>query len=84
MSEWTAEAPYHSSPTQSLGPVYRQTAGLEMAWCRVLETIPATISGEWIEPLFMDGDEAHDINTEDDWREAERIAATLMTYADTP
>jgi CMP-N-acetylneuraminic acid synthetase len=80
MSDWTAHAPYHSSPTQSLIPIVKQTAALEMAWTRVLHQIPPTISGTEIAPFWMDGAEAHDLNTLDDWAYAEaQIAAGQWT-----
>lgn len=75
LNDWTAHAPYHSSPTQSLVPVYRQNASLEMACTRVLHTVPPTISGSLIAPFFTEGHEGFDINTEDDWKEAERLMA---------
>lgn len=71
--EWTAHAPYHSSPTQELVPVVRQNACLEMAWTRNIRTNPPTIAGEYVAPFFTEGHEGHDLNTLDDWTEAERL-----------
>lgn len=65
--------PLHSSPTQTLPPVYKQTSSLEMAQTWVIEGTK-TISGYTIAPFLVDGLEAFSIDTEDDWREAERIA----------
>ena len=76
LKEWTAHAPYHSSPTQSLVPVVRQNASLEMAWADVLTRDIPTISGDEIAPFFTEGYEGFDLNTESDWREAERLIAT--------
>jgi CMP-N,N'-diacetyllegionaminic acid synthase len=67
--------PFHSSPTQSLKTVWRQTGGLEMAWTRVLKET-GTISGTKVHPLILSGAEALDINTMDDWAEAERLVAS--------
>lgn len=68
--------PWHSSPTQSLKPVYVQTGGLEMAWTRVLRETN-TISGTRICPLILDYPENIDINTKDDWAAAERVVAQM-------
>lgn len=67
--------PWHSSPTQSLPQVYIQNASLEMSWTSNVET-HGTISGRKIIPFFTSGYEAFDINTEADFREAERLAAS--------
>ena len=64
--------PYHSSPTQTLPVVYVQTGGLEMGWTRNVECFH-TISGRKITPFFVDGAEAVDLNTMDDWERAERM-----------
>lgn len=63
----------HSRPTQTLADSWVQTAGLEMAFCRVpLET--GSIAGERIAGFELEGPEAHDINTEQDWAWAEHHA----------
>jgi CMP-N,N'-diacetyllegionaminic acid synthase len=67
--------PWHSSPTQTLPPVYVQNASLEMAWTYVVKQF-GTIAGRKIAPFFTEGYEGFDINTpDDDWREAERLIA---------
>lgn len=71
--------PWHSSPTQTLPVCYRQNASLEMAWTRVLHEDPPTISGRRIVPFFTDGLEGFDINTQDDWEEAEALTPFLPT-----
>lgn len=81
VKEWTAHAPYHSSPTQSLVPVLRQNASLEMAHARVLIQHPPSISGTEIAPFFTEGDEGFDINTEADWTRAEQIVAARQVSA---
>ena len=61
-----ADAPWHSSATQSLPAVYVQNASLEIAWTRtVLEM--GTIAGRSIMPFLTEGDEGFDVNTELDW-----------------
>jgi CMP-N,N'-diacetyllegionaminic acid synthase len=66
--------PWHSSPTQTLPPVYVQNASLEMAWTYVVKQF-GTIAGRKIAPFFTEGYEGLDLNTLDDWREAERLIA---------
>lgn len=65
--------PYHSSPTQSLPPVYVQNASLEIARVEAIKAT-GTISGYRIVPFFTDPIEGFDVNTPEDWAEAERIA----------
>lgn len=69
--------PYHSSPTQSLPEVFVQNASLEMTSVANVHATK-TISGIRIAPFFTDDREGFDLNTEADWREAERIAATVV------
>ena len=73
--QWTdvGDPPFHSRPTQTLPQVYIQNASLEMAWTYVVDSF-GTISGTKVAPFFTNGHEGFDINTEDDWLEAERIA----------
>ena len=66
--------PYHSSPTQSLPAVYKQTSSLEMAQTWVIEGTK-TISGYHVAPFFCEELEALSIDTEDDWQRAERHIA---------
>ena len=64
-----AEQPWHSSATQSLFDCFIQTAGMEFAYS---ETVAATgtIAGSVVIPFVLEGYEALDINTRDDWDEA--------------
>ena len=65
-------APFHSSPTQQLPAVYRQTAALEIARTEMcLRT--QSIAGTAIMPFVTTGYEGLDLNTEDDWRLAEAL-----------
>lgn len=64
--------PWHSLPTQTLPKVYVQNASLEMAWSYVIPAF-GTISGRKVSPFFTEGYEGFDLNTEDDWQEAERL-----------
>jgi CMP-N,N'-diacetyllegionaminic acid synthase len=69
--------PYHSSPTQSLPVVYKQTSSLEMAQTWVIEATK-TISGYHIAPFLTEDLEGFSIDTEDDWREAERLLPQFL------
>lgn len=64
--------PWHSSPTQSLPAVYQQNASLEIARVEAIKAT-GTISGYRIAPFFTDALEGFDLNTEEDWAEAERL-----------
>lgn len=70
--------PFHSSPTQSLPTIYKQNACLEMAWTWVIEQTE-TISGTQIVPFFTHNTEGVNIDTEEDFREAERLALEMAT-----
>lgn len=64
--------PWHSSPYQSLPPIYAQNASLEIAWCRVpLED--NTIAGDEILPFVTENYEGFDINYPEDWAVAEYL-----------
>jgi len=64
--------PWHSCQYQSLPEIYSQNASLEIAWTKMaLET--ETIAGVNIVPFFTEGAEGFDINTEEDWRLAEKL-----------
>lgn len=61
----------HSRPTQELADSYVQTAGLEIAHAScALEK--GTIAGDRIAGFLMEGPEALDLNTPQDWDLAER------------
>jgi len=66
--------PWHSAPTQTLPAFYVQNASLEMAWTRTVTQL-GSIAGKKVLPFFTEGYEGFDINTPDDWREAERLIA---------
>lgn len=69
------ETPTHSRATQTLQKVYVQNASLEMFWSFVPQAFD-TISGTRVMPFFTEGIEGVDINTPEDWAEAERLVAT--------
>jgi CMP-N-acetylneuraminic acid synthetase len=59
-----------SLPTQLLKPAYVQTAGLELIRRATLEA--GSLTGDRLLPLFLEGKEALDLNTPDDWADAEK------------
>jgi CMP-N,N'-diacetyllegionaminic acid synthase len=65
-----AATPWHSSPYQSLPPIYVQNASLEIARCEAPLRM-GTISGTEIMPFLTEGLEGFDINTTEDWIVAE-------------
>lgn len=65
--------PWHSAPTQTLPPYYKQTGGLELVWTRTIFDT-GTISGTRILPFLIDGPAALDLNTDADWQRAEALA----------
>lgn len=66
------DVPWHSSATQNLPQIYVQNASLEIARLRCIEELKS-ISGSIIIPFLTEKFEGYDINTEEDWAEAERI-----------
>ena len=67
--------PAHSAPTQRLQSVYVQNAALDMGRVRNIRQ-QGTIHGSIIGPFFTTGYEGFDINTADDWAEAQRLVAS--------
>ena len=82
-----AEQPWHSTPYQTLPPVYVQNASLEMAWTRVVFE-RRSIAGDVLVPFVTKGHEGFDINDPYDWMVAERLladgAVTLSPIARAP
>lgn len=66
--------PLHSQPSQNAGEILIQNASLEIVWTWVVKD-QHSISGTKVIPFFTQGHEGFDLNTMDDWAEAERIAA---------
>jgi N-acylneuraminate cytidylyltransferase len=65
--------PWHSTPYQSLPPVFVQNASLEIA--RTATPLDhGSIAGEAIQPFLTNDLEGFDINSEDDWVLAEHHA----------
>lgn len=75
--------PWHSMPTQRLPIIYKQNASLEIAKVDVIKET-RTISGYRVKPFFTETLEGFDINTPEDWAEAEIIAASLLSPAPSP
>jgi len=74
------DAPWHSSPTQTLPPCVIQTAAIEIAWTQTV-IAQQSISGPSVLPFLMDGWPAFDINTPDDFQRAEEHAAEILHLA---
>jgi CMP-N-acetylneuraminic acid synthetase len=72
----TQSVPWHSRPTQTLPPVFQQTAACEVVWA---ETLTHSLAGTRIAPYIVSGPTALDINTPEDWARAEEIAKTWTT-----
>lgn len=69
---WNREAEHwHSKPTQSLPQCYIQTGALEIAWGRTW--LNGTLSGERVGMFLTEGAEGLDLNTPEDWAEAEAL-----------
>jgi hypothetical protein len=68
--DWRVGVEHHSCPTQRLPLVYVQTAGLELIRRATLES--GSLTGDRLLPLFLEGKEALDLNTPDDWADAEK------------
>ena len=66
--------PWHSSPTQSLPPMYLQTGAIEMGWNGNIWA-RGTIHGSKVIPFLLEDYAALDINSEDDWDRAVTLAA---------
>lgn len=68
--------PWHSMPSQTI-PMqpYVQTGGLEILWANTLRRT-RSITGERILGLEVTGLAGFDVNTMDDWDEAERLVAS--------
>jgi N-acylneuraminate cytidylyltransferase len=73
MPDLDTKIPLHSCPTQLAPAVYIQTGALEMAYTANVE-IHGSISGRKVGGFLTSGAEAFDINTEDDWTTAVRLA----------
>ena len=63
---------WHSSPYQSLPPVYAQNASLEIAWTKTLLE-QKSIAGTAIMPFFTTGFEGLDVNQPRDWWYVEEL-----------
>ena len=64
--------PFHSRASQLNPQIYIQTAGMEMAWTNMTKRT-GTIAGTNIIPYVVDDFASLDINTREDWSEAEML-----------
>jgi CMP-N,N'-diacetyllegionaminic acid synthase len=65
--------PWHSSQSSVLPEILVQDASLEVAWTSTVKE-HGSISGSAVIPFFSQGFEGFDINTEEDWNQAELLA----------
>lgn len=66
---------WHAGQYQALPPVYVQSSALEIAWTRVVSET-GTREGRVVAPFFTEGHEGFNVDDEDDWERAERLAAS--------
>jgi hypothetical protein len=66
---------WHAGQYQALPPVYVQSSALEIAWARVVSET-GTREGRVVAPFFTEGHEGFNVDDEDDWERAERLAAS--------
>lgn len=64
--------PWHSSPTQTLPPIFVQNSSLEMSWTSNVE-VHGTIHGRKVVPFFTEGHEGFSIDYPEDFEHAERL-----------
>ncbi len=68
------EVAWHAGQYQALPPVYTQNSALEIAWTRVVSET-GTREGRVVTPFFTEGFEGFNVDDEEDWALAERLAA---------
>jgi CMP-N,N'-diacetyllegionaminic acid synthase len=66
---------WHAGQYQALPPVYVQNSALEIAWTRVVSQT-GTREGKVVAPFLTEGYEGFNIDDEEDWERASRLAAT--------
>lgn len=66
---------WHAGQYQALPPVYTQNSALEIAWTRVVSDT-GTREGRVVAPFFTEGYEGFNVDDEEDWEAAERLAAS--------
>jgi N-acylneuraminate cytidylyltransferase len=68
------EVAWHAGQYQALPPVYTQNSALEIAWTRAVSET-GTREGRVVTPFFTEGFEGFNVDDEEDWELAERLAA---------
>jgi len=69
------EVTWHAGQYQALPSVYIQNSALEIAWTRVVAET-GTREGRVVAPFFTEGHEGLNVDDEEDWERAERLAAS--------
>ena len=75
LEQSTLDVAWHAGQYQALPPVYVQSSALEIAWSRVVPET-GTREGRVVAPFFTEGYESLNVDDEEDWERAERLAAT--------
>lgn len=78
-----ASLAWHSTPYQSLRPVYVQNASLEVAWVRTVDEF-ASIAGREVKPWVTESYDGFDLNREVDWLLLERLLDLGLANLDEP
>ena len=75
LDQASLDVAWHAGQYQALPPVYVQSSALEIAWSRVVPET-GTREGHVVAPFFTEGYESLNVDDEEDWERAERLAAS--------
>ncbi len=75
LDQASLDVAWHAGQYQALPPVYVQSSALEIAWARVVPET-GTREGRVVVPFFTEGYESLNVDDEEDWERAERLAAS--------
>jgi len=75
LEQSSLDVAWHAGQYQALPPVYVQSSALEIAWSRVVAET-GTREGRVVAPFFTEGYESVNVDDEEDWERAERLAAS--------
>ena len=75
LDQASLDVAWHAGQYQALPPVYVQSSAFEIAWARVVPET-GTREGRVVAPFFTEGYESLNVDDEEDWERAERLAAS--------
>jgi N-acylneuraminate cytidylyltransferase len=75
LDQSSLDVAWHAGQYQALPSVYVQSSALEIAWSRVVPDT-GTREGRVVAPFFTEGYESLNVDDEEDWERAERLAAS--------